>query len=46
MDYTIIVDKSGSMNSKRWKEAEKAVELLAPVVTAQDSNGISLYFFS
>jgi len=34
------------MNKKRWAEAKQAVQLLAPVVTKQDSNGISLYFFS
>jgi hypothetical protein len=34
------------MGRTRWAEAKKAVQLLAPVVTKQDSNGISLYFFS
>jgi len=46
MDYSIIVDKSGSMRGKNWKDARAAVKLLAPVVTKQDSNGITLYFFS
>lgn len=45
MDYSIIVDKSGSMSGQRWKDAEAAIKLLAPVVTSQDSNGITLYFF-
>jgi uncharacterized protein with von Willebrand factor type A (vWA) domain len=45
MDYSIIVDKSGSMRGQRWKDAEAAIKLLAPVVTSQDSNGITLYFF-
>jgi len=34
------------MNKQRWAEAKNAVRLLAPVVTEQDANGISLYFFS
>lgn len=46
MDYSIIIDKSGSMRGKNWADARAAVKLLAPVVTEQDSNGITLYFFS
>jgi len=46
MDYSIIIDKSGSMkDNNRWKDAEAAVQLLAPLVTSQDSDGITLYFF-
>ena len=45
-DYTIIVDKSGSMSGKRWREAEEAVKLIAPRVCEFDADGISLYFFS
>jgi len=45
MDYSIIVDKSNSMWGERWKEAEAVLKLLAPIVTSQDSNGITLYFF-
>jgi len=46
MDYSIIIDKSGSMSGTNWKECKAAVQLLAPVVTSQDDNGITLYFFS
>jgi len=46
MDYSIIIDKSGSMSGKRWEDCKAAVKLLAPVVTKQDENGITLYFFS
>ena len=46
-DYGIIVDKSLSMwMGGRWKAAEKAVEFLAPKITAADADGITLYFFS
>jgi uncharacterized protein with von Willebrand factor type A (vWA) domain len=34
------------MFAQNWLDAKEAVKLLAPVVTEQDSNGISLYFFS
>lgn len=46
MDYSIIIDKSGSMSGTNWKDCKAAVKLLAPVVTSQDDNGITLYFFS
>jgi len=46
MDYSIIIDKSGSMSGQRWKDCKAAVKLLAPVVTSRDDNGITLYFFS
>lgn len=49
-DYTLIVDKSGSMESgtplSRWKEAEEAVKVLAPAACKCDPDGITLYFFS
>ena len=45
-DYGIIVDKSFSMSGTRWKEAEQAVEFLAPSCTNADKDGITLYFFS
>ena len=45
-DYGIVVDKSFSMGGTRWKEAEKAVEFLAPACTEADTDGITLYFFS
>jgi len=46
MDYSIIVDKSLSMKGQNWVDAKAAVKLLAPIVTEQDKDGISLYFFS
>lgn len=45
-DYTIIVDKSGSMEGERWRQAEEAVKIIAPRVCEIDADGISLYFFS
>jgi len=52
-DYTLIIDRSGSMASKegffgptRWQEAEKAIQYLAPHVTECDPDGVTIYFFS
>eukprot|EP00494_Astrolonche_serrata_P026086 UN26347 len=44
-DYTIIVDKSGSMGGSRWTEAKNAVEHLVGPCCKCDPDGISLYFF-
>jgi hypothetical protein len=45
-DFTIIVDRSGSMEGERWRQAEEAVKIIAPKVCEFDADGISLYFFS
>lgn len=45
-DYTIIVDKSGSMSGDRWNQAKNAVTFLAPQCVKADTDGITLYFFS
>ncbi|EGC32485.1 hypothetical protein DICPUDRAFT_98865 [Dictyostelium purpureum] len=45
-DYTLIIDKSGSMAGPLWKQAEGAVAKIAPFACGADPDGISLYFFS
>ena len=51
-DYTLIVDKSGSMSSgigrgkSRWDAAREAVAILAPAVCKADPDGVTVYFFS
>jgi hypothetical protein len=44
-NYTIIVDRSGSMAGSNWNEAREAVEYLVPFALKRDSDGICLYFF-
>lgn len=50
--YTLIVDRSGSMSSSRWfsgsrwAEAERAVGHLAPHITKWDPDGVTCFFFS
>lgn len=50
-DYVVIVDMSGSMNSRtekstRWDEAREALEFLVGPICELDPDGITLYFFS
>ena len=45
-DYTLLIDRSGSMSSgTRWREAEAAVKQLAPYVCRFDPDGVSVIFF-
>lgn len=52
-DFTIIVDRSGSMSTSdtkggksRWKTCEESVENMARKLTDLDSDGITVYEFS
>jgi len=45
-DYIIILDKSGSMTGAKWKEAQRALQKLAPFVCRADPDGITFYLFS
>eukprot|EP00696_Hemimastix_kukwesjijk_P018473 gnl/Hemi2/7368_TR2509_c0_g1_i1.p1 gnl/Hemi2/7368_TR2509_c0_g1~~gnl/Hemi2/7368_TR2509_c0_g1_i1.p1 ORF type:complete len:303 (-),score=59.72 gnl/Hemi2/7368_TR2509_c0_g1_i1:88-996(-) len=46
-DYTLIVDKSGSMaGGGRWNQAKDAVGFLAPHITKNDQDGVTVIFFS
>ncbi len=51
-DYTIIIDKSGSMNTNdcngrsRWLAAEESTVGLAHKVATLDPDGLTVYFFN
>ncbi|KYQ92839.1 hypothetical protein DLAC_05424 [Tieghemostelium lacteum] len=45
-DYTLIIDKSGSMSGSLWTQAQAAVAKIAPFACQADPDGITLYFFS
>lgn len=45
-DYALIIDRSGSMAGGRWRDAQAAVEKIAPKVVEADSDGVTMYFFS
>jgi len=42
-NYMVIVDRSGSMEGSNWKQAQEAVEKIAPFASV---DGITLFFFS
>eukprot|EP01133_Synstelium_polycarpum_P005242 gene5242-6065_t len=45
-DYTLIIDKSGSMAGSLWTQASHAVSKIAPFACQADPDGITVYFFS
>ncbi|EFA82490.1 hypothetical protein PPL_04915 [Heterostelium album PN500] len=45
-DYTLIIDKSGSMSGSLWNQASAAVAKIAPFACQADPDGITVYFFS
>ncbi|GAM24788.1 hypothetical protein SAMD00019534_079630, partial [Acytostelium subglobosum LB1] len=45
-DYTLIIDKSGSMAGSLWTQAAVAVSKIAPFACQADADGITVYFFS
>lgn len=45
-DTIFLVDDSGSMYGRRWKDAEAAISAIAPVCTKHDPDGIDIYFLN
>ncbi|PLB48885.1 hypothetical protein P170DRAFT_357405 [Aspergillus steynii IBT 23096] len=45
-DTIFVVDDSGSMSGRRWKEAEDAIAAIAPICTRYDEDGIDIYFLN
>ncbi|KAK0662935.1 hypothetical protein QBC41DRAFT_376645 [Cercophora samala] len=46
-DTVFLIDDSGSMSSQnRWKETKSAVQSIAPICTAHDSDGVDVYFLN
>ena len=45
-DYVLVIDRSGSMSVHgRWKEAEQAVQKLAPYICKFDPDGVDIFLF-
>ena len=42
----LLIDDSGSMFGRSWREVSQALATLAPVVTSYDSDGIDIYFLN
>jgi uncharacterized protein YegL len=45
-DTVFLIDDSGSMAGRSWKETGKALEMIAPICTQRDADGIDIYFLN
>jgi len=45
-DTTLLIDDSGSMAGRSWREVSQALSTIAPIVTQHDSDGIDVYFLN
>ncbi|KAF2469776.1 uncharacterized protein BDR25DRAFT_325952 [Lindgomyces ingoldianus] len=41
-----LIDDSGSMAGRSWRETGKALELITPICTQRDADGIDIYFLN
>ncbi|TVY81627.1 hypothetical protein LSUE1_G002621 [Lachnellula suecica] len=45
-DTTLLIDDSGSMAGRSWREVSQAISTIAPIVTQHDSDGVDVYFLN
>jgi uncharacterized protein YegL len=45
-DTTLLIDDSGSMAGRSWREVSQALSTIAPIVTQHDNDGIDVYFLN
>ncbi|KAB8437398.1 hypothetical protein FH972_025076 [Carpinus fangiana] len=45
-DTIFLIDDSGSMAGRSWRECTSALEAITPICTQHDSDGIDLYFLN
>lgn len=45
-DTVFLIDDSGSMAGRSWKETAAALEMITPICTARDADGIDIYFLN
>lgn len=45
-DTVFLIDDSGSMAGRSWRETAAALETITPICTAHDSDGIDIYFLN
>ncbi|TAQ84158.1 hypothetical protein B7494_g7508 [Chlorociboria aeruginascens] len=45
-DTTLLIDDSGSMAGRSWREVSQALSTIAPIVTQYDKDGIDVYFLN
>ncbi|PMD12221.1 hypothetical protein NA56DRAFT_695643 [Hyaloscypha hepaticicola] len=45
-DTTLLIDDSGSMAGRSWREVSQALAVIAPIVSSHDDDGLDLYFMN
>ena len=45
-DTILLVDDSGSMAGRSWRETAAAIETITPICTQHDADGIDIYFLN
>jgi len=45
-DTVFLIDDSGSMAGRSWRETGKALETITPICTAHDADGIDIFFLN
>jgi len=45
-DTLFLIDDSGSMAGRSWKETGKALQTITPICTQRDADGIDIYFLN
>jgi uncharacterized protein YegL len=45
-DTTLLIDDSGSMAGRSWREVSQALRTIVPIVTEHDKDGIDVYFLN
>ncbi|KAF2185380.1 hypothetical protein K469DRAFT_576572, partial [Zopfia rhizophila CBS 207.26] len=45
-DTIFLIDDSGSMAGRSWRETGKALETITPICTTHDADGIDIYFLN
>jgi uncharacterized protein YegL len=45
-DTIFLIDDSGSMAGRSWRETSEALAKIAPICTAHDADGIDIYFLN
>jgi uncharacterized protein YegL len=45
-DTILLIDDSGSMAGRSWREVSQALAVIAPIVSSHDGDGLDLYFMN
>ncbi|KAA8623775.1 TerY toxicity protection protein contains von Willebrand factor domain protein [Pyrenophora tritici-repentis] len=45
-DTVFLIDDSGSMAGRSWRETQEALETITPICTSHDEDGIDIYFLN